>query len=122
PVSLATVSIQITPINDAPVGQGSSVSTAEDNAIVCPILVTDIEGDALTFEVVRPPAHGALTNFTFAPYAVSYLPEPNFFGTDSFDLRASDGVSVGSVFTITVNISAVDDAPVALGQTLTTPE
>src|SRR5262249_49848082 len=84
PTSTAMVHIQIPPVNDAPVAQNSTVATAEDNAIICPILVTDVEGDALTFEIIRPPAHGTLGSFTTAPYAVSYLPEPNFFGADSF--------------------------------------
>ncbi len=122
PASTATVSIQVIAVNDAPLAQNSTALTSEDNALVCPILVTDVEGDALTFEVVRAPAHGTLGSFTSAPYSVNYLPVANFFGTDSFDLRATDGVTLGNVFTITVNISAVDDAPVAIGQTLSTPE
>jgi hypothetical protein len=75
----------------------------------------DIEGDGLTFEIVRPPAHGTLSSFSAAPYSVTYLPEVDFFGTDSFDLRATDGITVGNVFTITVSISAVDDAAFGAG-------
>jgi large repetitive protein len=120
--SEATVHIQITSVNDTPVAQGTSVATAEDGAIICPILVTDLEGDELTFTIIRAPDHGSLGAFGTAPYTVNYFPSPDFYGTDSFDLQANDGTAIGNVFTITVQVSPVDDEPVALAQTLSVQE
>ena len=58
----ATVSITVTPVNDAPVAHGAEVTTAEDTAVAIDARpARDPDGDALTFAVVTTPAHGTLS-------------------------------------------------------------
>src|SRR5690606_8949048 len=58
----ATVSVTVTPVNDAPVANNVSITTAEDTAGVATLLGTDVDGDTLTYSVVTAPnaAHGTV--------------------------------------------------------------
>ncbi len=59
--NIATVSITVTPVNDAPVAQNQSVTTAEDTAKAITLAATDVEGDSLTYQIVAQPSHGKLS-------------------------------------------------------------
>ena len=54
--------------------------------------------------------------------AFTYTPNSNANGTDVVTFRASDGTALGNIGTFTINIAAVNDAPVASNATLTTNE
>ncbi len=72
---------------------------------------TDAENDPLTASVVTGPAHGTLalnSNGTF-----TYTPEANFVGSDSFTYGANDGQANSNVATVTINVTQVNNAPVA---------
>src|SRR5262249_39177601 len=56
----ATVALTITPVNDAPVAGGQSVSTDEDTAKSIILSATDADGDTLSFSIVSGPSHGSL--------------------------------------------------------------
>ena len=43
----------------------------------------------------------------------TYTPNPNFNGTDSFTFTASDGTIGSNTATVTLTVTAVNDAPVA---------
>src|SRR5207245_63517 len=77
--NVATVSITVTPVNDAPVATAQTVTTNEDTAKPITLSGTDVEGSPLTFFVVTGPAHGTLIG---APPALTYVPAPNFNGAD----------------------------------------
>jgi VCBS repeat-containing protein len=114
-----TVSITVTPVNDAPVATSQSKSTNEDTAKAITLAGTDVEGSGLTFTIVTPPAHGVLTGV--AP-AVTYVPAANYNGPDSFTFRVNDGtVNSANVATVTLTVTAVNDAPVAVAGSFTTP-
>src|SRR5205814_2256431 len=86
--NVATVTITVNAVNDAPVASAQSVTTAEDTAKSIALAATDVDGDALSYVVVTGPAHGTLTGT--AP-ALTYTPAANYNGTDSFTFRANDG-------------------------------
>ena len=44
----------------------------------------------------------------------TYTPNANFNGTDSFTYTASDGTAVSNVATVTITVTRVNDAPVAV--------
>ena len=117
--SPATVSITITPVNDAPVADGQSVNTAEDTAKAITLSGTDAEGNILTYSVVSQPAHGALSGS--APN-VTYTPADNYNGPDSFTFKVNDGTVDSAPATVTIDVTPVNDAPVAIPQELVTTE
>ncbi len=115
----ATVRIQVSSVNSAPVATAQAVTTNEDVAVAITLLGSDLDGDALTFAVVTPPAHGALTG---AAPNVTYTPAANYNGADSLTFRVNDGTISSASATIRITISPVNDAPTATAQTVTTAE
>jgi CSLREA domain-containing protein len=117
--NLATVTITVTPVNDAPVANHDAYSVAEDGTLTVPapgVLAndTDVEGSALTVAAPRPasgPTNGSLT--LNADGSFQYTPNTNFFGSDSFTYRASDGAADSNLATVTITVTPVNDAPVA---------
>lgn len=97
----ATVSITITAIEDAPVANAQSVTTAKDNSVAITLTGSDAEGSALTFNVVAQPGHGALSGT--APN-LTYRPEDGFDGSDSFTFVANDGISNSTAATISITV------------------
>ncbi len=71
---------------------------------------TDPEGDPFTAALISPPAHGALQLQSNG--AFTYLPAPNFNGTDSFTYRASDA-QPSAPATVTITVSPLNDLPLA---------
>ena len=57
-----------------------------------------------------------------APTARSAIPRRPLVGTDSFTYHASDGSPSSNVATVTITVTAVDDAPVCLDGGRTTAE
>jgi VCBS repeat-containing protein len=107
----ATVTITVDPVNDAPVANDQSVTTDEDTAVSITLTALDVDGDVLTYRVVTPPAYGSLSGT--APN-LTYTPDLNYNGSDSFTYKANDGTVDSTVATVSITIRAVNDAPVAV--------
>ncbi|MBI1314693.1 tandem-95 repeat protein [bacterium] len=123
--NVATVSITVTAVNNAPVALNDAYSTPEDTtlSVTAPGVLandTDPDGDSLTSVLVGGPAHGTVQFNTDGSF--SYTPAPDFNGTDSFTYRASDGISASSIAQVTLTVSPVRDAPVAADDSYSTAE
>ena len=106
--------------NRAPVPQNQSATTALNTATVITLTATDADGDALTYAVVTPPAHGTLLGT--APNLV-YAPATSYTGLDSFTFKANDGKVDSAAATITIDVGVAGNRrPVATNQWVTTPE
>jgi hypothetical protein len=115
----ATVSLTVTPVNDAPVANPDSASTAEDTREVINVRQNDVdvENDRLTIIAVTSPSNGtATTNGNI----VIYTPNLNFDGTDIFTYTLSDGLLTDTT-TVSVTIIPINDPPQANPDTYTTP-
>lgn len=66
---------------------------------------TDVDGDSLTAVVVTQPTDGTLN---FSGNGFTYTPDSDFFGTDTFTYRASDGTDLSNTATVTITVNAVD--------------
>ncbi|MBN9520410.1 tandem-95 repeat protein [bacterium] len=108
-------------VNQPPTAQNQSVSTAEDTPKTGTVVATDPDGAALTYVVVAGPANGTLT-LNPATGAFTYTPNANYFGSDSFTFKASDGLADSNVATVSITVAAVNDAPVAQDRAFTTAE
>ncbi|MEN9780654.1 MAG: hypothetical protein RL014_1802 [Pseudomonadota bacterium] len=106
-----TQTITVTAVNDAPVVANGSASTAEDTQLSASVPVaTDVDSASLTYSLV-----GAATNGTVvlnANGSYTYTPKANFGGSDSFTYRVSDGQANSNTATVSLTITAVNDAPV----------
>lgn len=117
--NVATVDITVTPVNDAPVANAHSVTTAEDTARSITLTGSDPEGQALTYQIEAAPTRGTLTGT--APN-LTYTPNPNTNGSDSFTFRVSDGTAQSPPATVSINVTPVNDPPVAVNDTASTPK
>ncbi len=117
--NIATVSITVTAINDPPTANAQSVTTNEDTAKAITLTGSDPDGDTLTFRVVTGPTHGALTGTT---PNLTYTPATNYNGADSFTFKANDGTVDSNIATISITVTAVNDAPTANAQSVATNE
>ena len=57
-----------------------------------------------------------------APPNVTYTPAANYHGSDSFTFKANDGTADSNIATVSITVNAVNDAPIANAQTVTTNE
>lgn len=117
--SPATVSITVAVGNDPPAANNLSVTTAEDAPVGITLTGSDPEGDPLTFTILTSPAHGTLNG---SPPNLSYVPNPNETGPDSFTFKVSDGVLDSPPGVVSITISPVNDPPVANNQSVATAE
>jgi len=112
-----TIDIFVTAVNDNPVATGDEFSTTEDNILTVTAgsgLLSndaDIDGDTLSVVAVTGTANGSLS--LNADGSFVYTPNLDFNGTDSFTYRATDGSLQSETRTVTLNVAAVNDAPVS---------
>lgn len=116
-----TANITIAAVNDAPVAQSGTKTTAEDTPATGTAVATDVDNDTLTYSVVTGPANGVL-NLNSSTGAYTYTPNANYNGADSFTFRVNDGTVNSNTATVNITNTAVNDAPVAQSGSNTTNE
>ena len=109
----ATVTVTVTPVNDAPTANDDSFTVAEDSGpTVLNVLANDTTapdtGETLSITAVTQPANGTVT---FTASNVSFTPTPNFFGTTTFAYTVTDGNGGNDTATVTVTVTAVNNPP-----------
>ncbi len=117
--AVASVSLSITPVNDAPVADAKNISVAEDAFGTITLTGSDVDGDALSFERVSDPLHGTISG---TPPDLIYTPHTNFFGADSFDYIARNGATSSTPVTVSITVAPVNDAPTVADAGATTDE
>jgi uncharacterized repeat protein (TIGR02543 family) len=122
------VKVEVAAVNDAPTLAAISVNGTEDTVLAFAATdftskYADVEGTALvSVTVVTLPATGTLklAGGTVTPGQVipvadlgnlTYVPALNDNGAKTFTVKASDGDLLSAVATVTINIAAVNDAP-----------
>jgi VCBS repeat-containing protein len=115
----ATVTITVNPINDAPVAQDQSVTTPEETAKAITLVATDVDMDTLTYEIVTQPVHGSVV---LVGNIATYTPDLDYVGPDSFTFKANDNTVDSNIATVTITVTPVNDAPVAVDDEYTMAE
>lgn len=109
-ITLAVVSA------DAPEVSDIAVSTQEDEQVTVVLELSDQDSPSVEFVLFSEPANGTLGSLDgTGPYTaeVSYTPNPNFSGHDSFAFGAYDEESDLTVGTVSVTVEPVNDPPAA---------
>ena len=101
--NVATVSIRV---NAVPVANDQFVLDQKGIAKAITLTATDADNDALTYAVVTPPAHGALSG---AAPNLTYTPAGGYFGLDHFTFKANDGFADSNVATVSIRVNAPPD-------------
>ena len=116
----ARVSIEVTPVNDAPVAMSQSVAVDEDDAVAIVLAGSDVDGDIVAYQIADDPGHGTVTGD--AP-SLTYMPEVDYNGPDSFTFTVTDGDgTVSTPADVSITVTPVNDAPVAMSQSVAVDE
>jgi uncharacterized repeat protein (TIGR01451 family) len=123
---VVTVTITVTPVNDAPMAVADAYTTVEETQLVVlaaeGVLANDSDADLDTMTAVLV---DNVTNGTLAlapDGSFTYTPGLDFFGQDGFTYKAFDGGLYSEVVTVTITITPVNDAPMAVDDAYTTAE
>ena len=110
-----TVTLNINRVNRAPLGASDSYTVKQDKPLSVftsgGVLANDldIDGDQMIALIASYPANGALGLNSDGSF--SYQPQQGYTGTDSFTYRPMDGKEQGNVTTVTLDVQAVNTAP-----------
>ena len=108
--AVSTVFITVNSVNDIPVAQNDTAATKEGKATNINVLSndSDADGDSLTVNGVTQPVHGTAT--INADGTLTYTPNSNWYGSDSFSYTISDGNGGTATATVTITVNqAVSD-------------
>jgi uncharacterized lipoprotein YbaY len=123
--NLATVNISVGAVNDAPtLPTAQTITTSEDNAVTFDLNAgSDTENNSLSYVKVSNSQSGLISCAGGTSRSCTFTPAANFFGSASFTYKVNDGQFDSNIATVTLNVSAVNDAPtVASAQSVTTTE
>ncbi len=127
--STTTALIQIAAVNDTPVAFGESVVTNEDVGLVftaASLLANEsdvdtfTDGQALAISAVFAAMNGSVR--LEADGNVRFLPDANYHGAASFSYTVSDGNNGTASANVNISVAAVNDVPVAVGESTSTLE
>ncbi|HHF2978249.1 TPA: tandem-95 repeat protein, partial [Vibrio diabolicus] len=114
-----TVNFTVAPVADIVADKATVV---EDTATIIKVLDNDtFEGDdkVVSLDTSKGPANGAVS--VNPDGTVTYIPDDNYVGKDTFTYVVTSG-GVSESTTVEVNVTPVNDAPVAKDDTATTQE
>ena len=116
--NVVTVSVTITPVNDAPVITTASgtVSVDENTTAVLTLTATDVENDTLAWSIAGG-ADAAAFSIDSASGALVFASAPNFEAPGdangdnvyAVDVVANDGTDDSAAFTVTVTVADVNE-------------
>ena len=113
-----TFSVNVTPVNDAPVATNDTYGVDEagtyTSGIDSGLLLNDVDvdGDDLQIIVIDAPMYGVLTVNT--DQSISYVHDGSETASDMFTYVASDGELSSDIAEVQISITAVNDAPVII--------
>lgn len=117
-----TLTITITPVNDAPTAVADFIVTNEDNAVSGNLSTndTDVDSTVLNYTLTSNTTNGSLVlnaNGTF-----TFTPNANYFGNVVVNYQVCDNLNACANSILTIQVNPVNDPPVAMDDTYTTDE
>jgi len=107
--SLITVNVTNLP----PTATGQAVSTPENVAKAITLTGSDPANLPLTFIIMTSPANGTLTAINTNTGAVTYTPNVNYTGADTFTFRVNNGYNQSPAATVNIAVTPAADLAVA---------
>ncbi|MEF3307013.1 Ig-like domain-containing protein [Paenibacillus sp. GYB003] len=107
----STVTVQVTekPNESPTVPPSYNATTPKNTSVTGTVYGTDPDGDPLTYTKGSDPQHGTVTVNPDGTW--TYVPDPNYVGTDSFTVIVSDGKGGTVKTTVTVNVTEKPNQP-----------
>jgi large repetitive protein len=117
----STVTVTVVPVNDLPVAVNDNATTPEDTPVTIPVLGndSDADGNPLTITAATSPNGTVVVN---PDGTITFTPAPNFNGPTTITYTISDGQGGTATATVTLNVTPVNDPPVARNDVATGAE
>jgi Ca2+-binding RTX toxin-like protein len=108
----AVASLDVTPVNDAPVAEGDTIGGEEDSVItinVAELLANDrdVDGDTLSLRSFSQPDSGILVDN--GDGTLSFAPDPDWFGTTTFDYVVGDASGALDIGQVRIDVTDVGE-------------
>ncbi len=105
-----TFDITITEVNVNPTADAKTATTNEDTPVSVTLsgADTDVPVQTLTYAVASGPTNGSVS---VIGDQVTYTPNADWNGSDSFTYSSSDGVSSSAPATVSITVDPINDAP-----------
>jgi Ca2+-binding RTX toxin-like protein len=97
-------SVDVTPVNAAPTAAEQQVRVMWNGSLAITLTGDDGDPDAvqtLTYAIVTFPSHGTISGFDAATGALTYTPDANYVGPDSFTFTVTDDATAGDPVSLT---------------------
>ena len=124
-----TFALTVANTNDTPVALADTIIISEDAAAtIVSVLDNDTDVDTGDILAIYTKTNGTNGTVTLVDGILSYTPDADFNGVDTFQYKVTDGTDQSDLATVTVNVTAVNDDPTGsvtiagdakTGQTLT---
>jgi|GEM_PF-2294843 len=108
--NIGTVAVTIFPEDDDPNSKNMQVSTDEDTTIDITLDIEEYDGDNISVSIKNNPQNGSVS---LAGSIATYIPNENYFGSDSFTYEAIDQTEkkVLNVALVSLTINPINDPP-----------
>ena len=100
--NVATATITVNPVNDAPVTNDINTSTLFNTAVDIDLSASDVDGDNLTYSSITDASNGSTS---LSGSVATYTPNNNWTGTDTFTYKVNDGTSDSNTSTVTITVN-----------------
>jgi large repetitive protein len=121
----ANVALTVTAVNDPPTVLDDSTSTNEDAPVDIDVLAndTDVDGtiDPTSVTITSGPSNGSVLVDPLTGH-VTYTPDSDFSGTDTFTYQVCDATDLCASATVTVTVSSIPEPPTVVDDTTTVAE
>ena len=109
--STGNVNVTVTAVNDDPVANDDSATVNEDESVIVEVLTndSDIDGDTISVDSFTQGASGTVTDN--GDGTLTYAPNADFNGSDSFTYTISDGQGGANTATVNVTVNPINDTP-----------
>ena len=110
-------------VNSAPIAMDQYVTTLEDTPVIVVPSATDVDGnlDLTSVTIIESPSNGGVM-VNQVTGEITYTPDLDYFGPDSIEYRICDTLALCDTGLMTIQVVAVNDAPVAVDEYVTTLE
>lgn len=101
-----TITASSVVLNSAPVANSNSLTSIVNESVNIQLIATDNDNDVLTYVIENNSNNGSLT---LSENIVTYQPDTDYVGTDSFTFIVNDGSNNSNVATVNIDILALSE-------------
>lgn len=111
-LNVATATITVNPVNDAPVADNMTVSTDENrlSQLDITLAASDVDNDNLTYSLASNVSNGETS---LNGNTLTYTPSQDWNGEDEFTFKVNDGTVDSNIASVKIIVNSINDAPTA---------